>query len=127
MLTICPIFDADSEKITVQTMCTLSIQVLEFAKDHLRVANTLIFNQTGAIRNTIKAHLNRLVEYKHLYATWNWKKHFVLKRGMVPYPVKFWSRSVRSYSPALKAKSQDDMTLLQFLLYWCERRKSWIS
>ena len=89
MLTICPIFDADSEEITLQTMPGLSIQVLEFAKDHWRVANTLIFNQTGAIRNTIKAHLKRLVEYKHLYATWNWKKHLVLKRGMVQYPIKF--------------------------------------
>lgn len=56
----------EREQITLQTLPALSIQILELAKDHGRMTNTLIANQTGANRNTIKAHLKRLVELNHL-------------------------------------------------------------
>ena len=44
----------------------LSVQILELVKNHGRVSNSEIVQATGANRNTIKAHLKRLVDGNHL-------------------------------------------------------------
>lgn len=56
----------ERERIMVGNLPTLSIQILELAKDHGTITNADIVQATSANRNTIKAHLKRLVENNHL-------------------------------------------------------------
>jgi Fic family protein len=54
------------EKILVETLPELSVQILELAKEHGRVTIRQIVQITGANRNTVKKHLQSLVEASHL-------------------------------------------------------------
>ncbi len=54
------------EKILVDTLPELSIQILELAKEHGRLTIGQIVQITGANRNTVKKHLQSLVAAKQL-------------------------------------------------------------
>lgn len=56
----------EREKIIIETLPDLSIQILELAKAHGRVTTSLIGKLTGANRNTVKKHLQSLVSANHL-------------------------------------------------------------
>ena len=56
----------ERERIMVGSLPELSIQILELAKNHGAITNADIVQATGANRNTVKAHLKRLVENNHL-------------------------------------------------------------
>jgi len=54
------------EKILVEALPELSIQILELAKEHGRLTTGQIVRITGANRNTVKKHLQALVAAQHL-------------------------------------------------------------
>jgi Fic family protein len=54
------------ERIMMETLPELSIQILELAREHGRLAVGQIVSLTGANRNTIKKHLQALVAAGHL-------------------------------------------------------------
>lgn len=56
----------EKEKIVLGKMPDLSIQILEIAREHGRVSMGIIVDMTGANRNTVKKHLQALVEKEHL-------------------------------------------------------------
>ena len=56
----------ERERIMVGNLPELSIQILELAKNHGSITNADIVQATGANRNTVKAHLKKLVDNNHL-------------------------------------------------------------
>ncbi len=56
----------ERERIVIETLPELSIQILELAKEHGKLTNGQIVKLTGANRNTVKKHLQTLVLANHL-------------------------------------------------------------
>jgi len=56
----------ERERIMTGTLPALSLQILELAKEHGRIAIGEIVKITGANRNTVKKHLAALVNANHL-------------------------------------------------------------
>jgi Fic family protein len=56
----------ERERIMVDSLPPLSLEILELAKEHGRLTNAQIVQLTGANRNTIKKHLQSLVSANHL-------------------------------------------------------------
>lgn len=56
----------EREHLVLAELPALSLQILEFAREHGRVTMGEILALTGANRNTVKGHLHKLVEGKHL-------------------------------------------------------------
>ena len=54
------------ERLMVERLPELAVQILELAKSHGRIANGHIVNLTGANRNTVKKYLQRLVSVGRL-------------------------------------------------------------
>jgi Fic family protein len=64
------------ERLMVERLPELAVQILELAKAHGRITNGQVVDVTGANRNTVKKHLQMLVSASHLVqhgsgkATW---------------------------------------------------------
>jgi Fic family protein len=64
------------ERIMIERLPELAVQILELAKSHGRITNSQVVDITGANRNTVKKHLQMLVSARHLVqhgsgkATW---------------------------------------------------------
>ena len=64
------------ERLMVERLPELAVQILELAKAHGRITNGQVVDLTGANRNTVKKHLQMLVSASHLVqhgsgkATW---------------------------------------------------------
>jgi Fic family protein len=64
------------ERLMVERLPELAVQILELAKAHGRITNGQVVDVTGANRNTVKKHLKMLVSASHLVqhgsgkATW---------------------------------------------------------
>lgn len=56
----------EREKIVLAALPALSLQIVEFAREHGRITMAEAIKLTGASRNTLKQHLRDLVERKHL-------------------------------------------------------------
>ena len=56
----------ERERIVLATMPELSLQIVEFAREHGRITMADAINLTGASRNTLKQHFRNLVERNHL-------------------------------------------------------------
>jgi len=56
----------ERERIAIAALPELSVQILEFIKDHGRASVAELTRITGANRNTVKAHLQKLVTAGHL-------------------------------------------------------------
>ena len=56
----------EREKLVLAPLPDLSLQIVEFAREHGRVAMGDIIRLTGASRNTLKQHFRALVEQGHL-------------------------------------------------------------
>ena len=56
----------EREKIVLAAMPELSLQIVEFAREHGRVTIGEAIRLTGASRNTLKQHFRALVERGHL-------------------------------------------------------------
>ncbi len=56
----------EREKIVLAALPALSLQIVEFAREHGRITMAEAIKLTGASRNTLKQHLRNLVERKHL-------------------------------------------------------------
>lgn len=56
----------EREKIMIEQLPDLSIQILDLASQHDKITNAMIVRATGANRNTVKKHLQGLVESGHL-------------------------------------------------------------
>jgi len=56
----------ERERIMLETLPALSLEILELAKEHGRLTIAQIVKLTGANRNTIKKHLQSLVSENHL-------------------------------------------------------------
>ena len=56
----------DREKLVLAALPTLSLQIVEFAREHGRVTIGEAIKLTGASRNTLKQHFRALVERGHL-------------------------------------------------------------
>jgi Fic family protein len=56
----------EREKIVLATMPELSLQIVEFAREHGRITMADAIKLTGASRNTLKQHFRNLVERSHL-------------------------------------------------------------
>ncbi len=56
----------EREKIVLSALPELSVQILEFAREHGRVSAGEIIKLTGISRNTLKQHFRVLVEKNHL-------------------------------------------------------------
>lgn len=54
------------EKLLLSTLPELSLQIVEFAREHGRVTMSAVMKLTGASRNTLKQHFKNLVETKQL-------------------------------------------------------------
>ncbi len=54
------------ERLMVERLPELSVQILELAKAHGRITNSQVVDMTGANRNTVKKHLQMLVSDNHL-------------------------------------------------------------
>lgn len=54
------------EKIVLATLPKLSLQIVEFAREHGRITIGDAIQLTGASRNTLKQHFRNLVEHGHL-------------------------------------------------------------
>ena len=54
------------ERLMVERLPELALQILELAKAHGRITNGQVVNVTGANRNTVKKHLQTLVSASHL-------------------------------------------------------------
>ena len=55
----------EREKIVLATMPELSLQIVEFAREHGRITMADAIKLTGASRNTLKQHFRNLVERSH--------------------------------------------------------------
>jgi predicted HTH transcriptional regulator len=58
----------EREHLVLAELPALSLQILEFAREHGRVTMGEILALTGANRNTVKGHLHKLVEGNYLEA-----------------------------------------------------------
>ncbi|MCK2096648.1 Fic family protein [Thauera aromatica] len=56
----------EREKLVLASLPELSLQIVEFAREHGRVTIGDVIKLTGASRNTLKAHFRNLVERGHL-------------------------------------------------------------
>ena len=56
----------EREKIVLATLPELSLQIVEFAREHGRVTIGDVIQLTGVSRNTLKQHFRSLVERGHL-------------------------------------------------------------
>ena len=56
----------ERERLMVDTLPELSLQILELAREHGKLTNAQIVSMTGANRNTVKKHLQALVQSSHL-------------------------------------------------------------
>ncbi|MDR1646595.1 MAG: Fic family protein [Zoogloeaceae bacterium] len=56
----------EREKIVLAALPALSLQIVEFAREHGRITMAEAIKLTGASRNTLKRHLRDLIERKHL-------------------------------------------------------------
>jgi Fic family protein len=56
----------ERERIVLAALPNLSLQVVEFAREHGRVTISDAIKLTGVSRNTLKQHLRNLVEHGHL-------------------------------------------------------------
>ena len=56
----------EREKIVLASMPELSLQIVEFAREHGRITIGEAIKLTGASRNTLKQHFRALVERRHL-------------------------------------------------------------
>ena len=56
----------ERERIVIDALPELSVQILELAKDHGKMSVSQIVSMTSANRNTIKKHLQSLVSANHL-------------------------------------------------------------
>lgn len=56
----------ERERIVIDKLPELSVQILEFSKEHGRLTISGIVDLTGANRNTVKKHLQALVSARHL-------------------------------------------------------------
>ena len=56
----------EREKLVLATLPELSLQIVEFAREHGRVTIGAAINLTGSSRNTLKQHFRSLVEKGHL-------------------------------------------------------------
>lgn len=56
----------EREKLVLATLPELSLQILEFAREHGRITIGEAIKLTGASRNTLKQHFRSLVERRHL-------------------------------------------------------------
>jgi len=56
----------EREKLVLAPMPELSLQIVEFAREHGRVTIGEAMKLTGASRNTLKQHFRKLVEREYL-------------------------------------------------------------
>jgi Fic family protein len=56
----------EREKIVLAVLPTLSLQIVEFAREHGRITMAEAIKLTGASRNTLKQHFRDLIERQHL-------------------------------------------------------------
>ena len=56
----------EREKIVLAALPALSLQIVEFAREHGRITMAEAIRLTGASRNTLKQHFRDLVERKYL-------------------------------------------------------------
>ena len=56
----------EREKIVLAALPALSLQIVEFAREHGRITMAEAIKLTGASRNTLKQHFRDLIERKHL-------------------------------------------------------------
>lgn len=56
----------EREQIVLAALPALSLQIVEFAREHGRITMAEAIKLTGASRNTLKRHFRELVERKHL-------------------------------------------------------------
>lgn len=56
----------EREKLVLATLPALSLQIVEFAREHGRITIGEAIKLTGASRNTLKQHFRSLVERRHL-------------------------------------------------------------
>ena len=56
----------EREKLVLASLPELSLQIVEFAREHGRITIGDVIKLTGASRNTLKAHFRNLVERGHL-------------------------------------------------------------
>lgn len=56
----------EREKIVLAALPTLSLQIVEFAREHGRITMAEAIKLTGASRNTLKQHFRDLIERKHI-------------------------------------------------------------
>ena len=56
----------EREKIVLATLPELSLQIVEFAREHGRITMMDAIKLTGASRNTLKLHFRDLTERNHL-------------------------------------------------------------
>jgi len=56
----------EREKLVLAPLPELSLQIVEFAREHGRITMGDIIRLTGASRNTLKQHFRALVEQGHL-------------------------------------------------------------
>lgn len=56
----------ERERLVLASLPELSLQIVEFAREHGRVTIGDVIKLTGASRNTLKAHFRNLVERRHL-------------------------------------------------------------
>jgi predicted ArsR family transcriptional regulator len=56
----------EREKIVLSSLPELSVQIMDYARDHGRVTIGEIAKLTGISRNTLKEHFKSLVENGHL-------------------------------------------------------------
>lgn len=56
----------EREKIVLATLPELSLQIVEFSREHGRVTMGDVIKLTGASRNTLKVHFRNLVEENYL-------------------------------------------------------------
>jgi predicted HTH transcriptional regulator len=56
----------EREKIVLAALPDLSLQIVEFIREHGRITIGEAIKLTGVSRNTLKQHFRRLVEHSHL-------------------------------------------------------------
>jgi Fic family protein len=52
----------ERERIMLERLPDLSLRILDLARDHDTISNSMVVRATGANRNTVKKHLQELVE-----------------------------------------------------------------
>lgn len=56
----------ERERIVLTALLALSLQIVEFAREHGRITMAEAIKLTGASRNTLKKHFRDLTEHQHL-------------------------------------------------------------